>query len=468
MILEHYKLTEQPFGATPDARYLYASETHREALASLLYAIDAGRGFMALIAKPGMGKTTLLFRSLTQLREKGRTVFLFQTISTPLDFLRTLLADLGVQDLQGGMFELQAKLNEILVEQRSRGERLVVVIDETQNLDDSVLELVRMLSNFETPDDKLIQIVLSGQPQLARKLASPNLVQLRQRISVIAHLRPLTAEETAQYVEHRLQVAGYKGDDPVFTPAALQLVARHSEGIPRNINNLCFNAMSIGAALKKRVIDADIIREVIGDLDLDPLSELPSETPVPAAHTAVAPSQPRPHRIVLGFAKAALASAILFALSGLTIPVQHSNVVLADTIRETSQPAVHPTVGPTVVRSAPGQASKLVTTNKLAANAPVPAAVAPASPALAPPPVKSDQQDRILVPPGVTLYQICAEALKTCHTKELSEIHRLNPWLVDPNHLESGRTLRLPSAQDFADREATTTLAGLSQKVAGK
>jgi len=463
MMLSHYKLNEQPFGATPDARYLFSSETHREALASLLYAIDSGRGFMALIAKPGMGKTTLLFRSLTQLREKGRTVFLFQTISTPLDFLRTLLADLGVQDLQGGMFELQAKLNEILVEQRSRGERLVVVIDETQNLDDSVLELVRMLSNFETPDDKLIQIVLSGQPQLARKLASPNLVQLRQRISVIAHLRPLTAEETAQYVEHRLQVAGYKGDDRVFTPAALQVIAQHSEGIPRNINNLCFNAMSIGAALKKRVIDVDIIREVIGDLDLDPLTELPSETPVPAAHTVVAPSQPKSHRFVLGFAKAALASLFLFALSGLTIPAQHTNVVLAETTRQLSQSDVHPTV----VAAAPTQAS-LVTTVRSATIAPIPTTVAPASPALSPPQLKSDQEDRILVPPGVTLYQICAETLKRCHTKELSEIHRLNPWLIDPNHLESGRTLRLPSAQDFADRETTKTLAGLSQKEAGK
>ena len=114
MVTDFYGLREEPFGATPDSRYLFESGTHREALASLLYGVAAGRGFMALIAKPGMGKTTLLFRALSQLREQGRTVFLFQTMLTPLDLLRTLLADLGFQDLQGGIFERQAKLNEIL------------------------------------------------------------------------------------------------------------------------------------------------------------------------------------------------------------------------------------------------------------------------------------------------------------------------------------------------------------------
>jgi general secretion pathway protein A len=278
MILDFYKLREQPFGATPDSRYLFAGETHREALASMLYGIGEGRGFVALIAMPGMGKTTLLFESMRQLRGNIKTVFLFQTISSPHEFLCALLADLGVQDTEGSLIALQAKLNDILVEQARRGERLVVVIDEAQNLDDSVLEFARMLSNFETEQQKLVQIILSGQPQLAVKLASPQLMQLRQRISIVAHLRPLSTEETDLYVAHRLRIAGRKSDKPLFTSAALRLIAQQSKGIPRNINNLCFNALSLGCALKRSMIDVEIIREVVADLDLNSAKFLEPES----------------------------------------------------------------------------------------------------------------------------------------------------------------------------------------------
>ena len=271
MVLEYYNLREQPFGVTPDRRYLYASATHREALASLLYGLEAGRGFVALIAQPGMGKTTLLFQALDRLKDKARVVFVFQTICTPVDFLRTVLTDLGVHDTRRSLIELQSKLNEVVTEQSRSGKPLVLVIDEAQNLDDSVLELVRMLSNFETSREKLIQIVLSGQPQLADKLASPEFVQLRQRISIFGCLKPFSPVETALYIEHRLQVAGSRVGTPLFTSGALALIAEHSGGVPRNINNLCFNAMSLGCALHRRMIDREIISEVIADLDLEAL-----------------------------------------------------------------------------------------------------------------------------------------------------------------------------------------------------
>src|SRR5271154_4444394 len=185
MVLDYYKLREQPFGVTPDPRFLYMSSTHREALASLLYGITSGRGFMSLIAKPGMGKTTLLFQLLQKLEGTARTAFLFQTLCTPRDFLRGLLADLGVEDHDGDLVWMHSKLNEILVRQSRERKRFVVVIDEAQNFDDSVL----MLSNFETPSEKLMQIVLAGQPQLADKLASAKLVQLRQRVSILSSLK---------------------------------------------------------------------------------------------------------------------------------------------------------------------------------------------------------------------------------------------------------------------------------------
>ncbi len=145
-----------------------------------------------MIATPGIGKTTLLLHALNQLRDKARTVFLFQTVSTSTDLLRALLTDLGVREPQGSLVEMQLRLKELLVEQARLGRRVVLAIDEAQNLDDSVLELVRMLSNFETSREKLMQIILCGQPQLADKIASPGLVQLRQRVSIFACLEPLS------------------------------------------------------------------------------------------------------------------------------------------------------------------------------------------------------------------------------------------------------------------------------------
>jgi general secretion pathway protein A len=269
MVLPFYQLREQPFGVTPDSRYFFLSNTHREALASLLYGVDAGCGFLALIAAPGLGKTTLLFDALRSLRQNALTVFLFETVCTPIDLLRSLLTALGVKDAHGNLTRMQSRLQEVLIQQARLGKRVVVVMDEAQNLDHSVLELIRMLSNFETPQQKLLQIILSGQPPLAEKMASPGLEQLRQRISIFAHLKPFSREETQLYIEHRLRVAGYTLKTPLFTRDALTLIAEYSGGVPRTINNLCFNALSSGCALKKHSIDAVIIREVIADLDVD-------------------------------------------------------------------------------------------------------------------------------------------------------------------------------------------------------
>src|SRR3954469_4972330 len=192
MVSQYFKLREQPFGVTPDPKYLYAGASHREALAALLYGLQSGLGFVSLIAKPGMGKTTLLSEVLGRLRDTKTTVFLFQTITTPAELLRSILIDLGVKQAREGLVDLQTQLNNTLVNQCTAGKPVVLVIDEAQNLNDDVLEAVRMLSNFETSRQKLMQIVLAGQPQLAEKLMTSNLLQLRQRISIFAHLTPLS------------------------------------------------------------------------------------------------------------------------------------------------------------------------------------------------------------------------------------------------------------------------------------
>jgi type II secretory pathway predicted ATPase ExeA len=268
MVLDFYDLREEPFGVTPDPRFFYKSPGHREALASLLYGIRSRRGFMSLIAQPGMGKTTILFELLSQLEDSARTVFLFQTLSQPKTLLHDLLRDLEVSSDGEDIGAMQRKLNEVLMREARHGRRVVVIIDEAQNLEDSALELVRMLSNFETTSYKLMQIILAGQPQLRERLRSPHLAQLRQRLSICSRLHPLGPDETRLYLTHRLRVAGYERRTPLFTPEATALIATYSSGIPRNINNICFNALALGYVLKNSRIGEDVIRESLQDLDL--------------------------------------------------------------------------------------------------------------------------------------------------------------------------------------------------------
>lgn len=271
MFLRYFGLREQPFGMTPDPRYLFMSSSHREALASLIYGVESGRGFVGLIAEPGMGKTTLLFQFMEQFRDSARTAFLFQTQGNTHEFLANLIADLGLVPDDRDLSTLQRQLNEVLIQEARLGRRFVLVIDEAQNLDDSVLESVRMLSNFETSRSKLMQIVLAGQPPLADKLARPELEQLMQRVSVICRLKPFTPEEVAEYIHHRLRTAGFRGRN-VFTAEALSMIASRSEGIPRNINNICFHALSLAYAQGQKKIDSNIIAEVLSDLELHTLT----------------------------------------------------------------------------------------------------------------------------------------------------------------------------------------------------
>jgi len=267
MFLEYYGLREQPFGVTPDPRFLYLSPAHREALASLYYGIEAGRGFLSLIAKPGMGKTTLLFHLLEKFRNTARTAFIFQTQCSSREFMRFLLAEVGFETYEQDFVKLHEEFNKLLLQEARAGRRFIIVIDEAQNLEPSVLETIRLLSDFETPRAKLLQIILAGQPELADKLATHKLSQLRQRISLLNGLMPFSFEESTNYIHHRLKIAGHSGA-PLFAPAAIQAIAQFTEGIPRNINNLCFSALSLGCAVREKIIGLSLVEEVISDLDI--------------------------------------------------------------------------------------------------------------------------------------------------------------------------------------------------------
>ncbi len=291
MFLDFFHLREQPFGVTPDPAYLFPSQTHCEALDSLTEAILGDRGFLALIAEPGMGKTTLLYQVLEGLRDSARAVFLFQTQCNSREFFQYLMSELGVDCTAMGIVAMHNKLNELLFAEMLAGRRFVLIVDEAQNLDDAVLETIRMLSNFETPHAKLLQIVLAGQPQLGEKLRQPQLSQLLQRITTVKYLEAFSPEETAGYIEHRLRVAGYR-DKALFEPEALALIAERSGGIPRLINKLCFRAMLEAYARGRQTVTCDLVEKADRQLE-GTIAGRSSTTPITLPLTAPEP-QPLP------------------------------------------------------------------------------------------------------------------------------------------------------------------------------
>lgn len=302
MFLQYFRLREQPFGVTPDPRYLFPSPGHREALASLIYGIESNLGFGSLIAEPGMGKTTLLFHILEQYRQSARTAFIFNTQCTSCELLRSLVSELDDRPAPEETFQLHERFKQILAGEAQARRRAILVIDEAQNLGDLVMETVRLLSNFESANCKLLHIVLAGQPELATKLMRPELSQLLQRIPILTSLPQLSRKEIALYVEHRLYVAGHQGHS-LFTEGAMGRIAGLSRGIPREINRLCFNCLSLAYASSKPIVDVPVVEEVAADLDLGqrvgkeqdkPQQVTMSIPPQGASSTPARPTQPGP------------------------------------------------------------------------------------------------------------------------------------------------------------------------------
>ncbi len=290
MFLEFFNLRQQPFGVTPDPAYLFPSRTHCEALDALTEGILEGRGFLALIAEPGMGKTTLLYQVLEGMRETARGAYLFQTQCDSREFFQYLLSELGVDSTGMGLVAMHNKLNEMLFDEMLAGRRFVLVVDEAQNLDDSVLETIRLLSNFETSNTKLLQIILSGQPQLAEKLAQPRLSQLLERITVAQRLEPLLPDETARYIRHRIKIGG-NTDDEIFNQDALALIAAQSRGVPRNINRMCYNALLEAHAQGSRAVTPEIVEQATRRLEMPALAK-PELVPSAAPTRSAAPERP--------------------------------------------------------------------------------------------------------------------------------------------------------------------------------
>jgi general secretion pathway protein A len=270
MYADYFGLKENPFSLSPEPRYLFLSEQHRDALNCLIYGIKEKKGFVLISGGIGLGKTTICRSLLASLDDSVETALIFNTAISELDLLETILGEYGIvikNDAGNKKYYIDA-LNEFLLGNFAAGKTTVLLIDEAQNLSRGVLEQIRMLSNLETETEKLIQIILIGQPELANTLMLPALRQLNERITVRYDLKPFSPKEVSDYIHHRLAVAQGPGSIK-FTGRAMDLIYVFSEGIPRRINALCDRALLIAYTKNVSEIDRKIIKLAVLDIGLN-------------------------------------------------------------------------------------------------------------------------------------------------------------------------------------------------------
>jgi type II secretory pathway predicted ATPase ExeA len=267
---KHYGLTREPFNVTPDPNFLYLSPSHREALAQFVYGIKSRRGFVVLTGEVGTGKTTLIHGLLEEINDgHTHTALIFNLIGSPKDFLRCLCEELAITSPLERLDDIQdhlTVLNQFLLECYRKGDNVVLIIDEAQNLSAEVLERVRLLSNFETEQQKLLQILLVGQPELGDRLNQSELRQLKQRVALRHHLSPLNLTECKEYISRRLEISG--GKISLFSTAAINAVHTYSGGIPRLVNIMCDNGLLSAYAQRKERVEAGMIDEIAQELEI--------------------------------------------------------------------------------------------------------------------------------------------------------------------------------------------------------
>ena len=265
MYLEHFELTELPFRLSPDPAFMYLSPIHSRAKAYMESTIWFTDGFVVITGEIGSGKTTLIETFLREVDQDVVVAQINQTQVTPIEFLQSVLAQFGYSPFKMRKAELLATLNRFLIEQYANGRKVLLIVDEAQNLTNKVLEEVRLLSGVESTKDKVLRIILAGQPELGDKLDSQELVQLRQRVRLRFHLTALGKEDMEHYIRHRLRVAG-AGDREIFEPDTFPLVFRYTGGIPRLVNTMCDTAMIAAFASERRTVGVEEIKSAVTEL----------------------------------------------------------------------------------------------------------------------------------------------------------------------------------------------------------
>ena len=456
MYAAHFGLRTEPFSLTPDPAFFYLSPDHAESLAGLKIGLENRRGLMLMIAEVGMGKTTLLYSMLDQLDPQVHTAYLSNTRLSFDDLLRQALGDFGQACPSRDRVDLLNALNAFLHERASVGETAALIIDEAQNLDEETFEDLRLLSNYETYTDKLLQIVLVGQPELDVKLARPSLRQVTERVAVRCHINPLTQEESLRYLEHRLRVAG--GSTALFTPTALRLLTWKARGIPRRLNILCHSAMLFAYGRGASRVSFREARAAIREKQGRGLVTIAPRRRFVAKESASSDIQPW-HIAAAGAAGFAFAltwaSGYIGGRSGTDAPVSapvgmvHPNEAsAAPTENEAPKPrVVPPNVSaadvPSPVPTPAPEARVEVEPIQAVAAAIVPAAP-PAEPA-----AEAAAFREIVVPRGTSLSALAHQYYGDgSNSKLMKRIRDLNPQIVNVNEIFAGDRLRLPSLDD--------------------
>ena len=266
MYRQFFGLKEKPFNVTSDPNFLFLSRVHKEAFSHLIYGIEERKGFLEITGEIGAGKTTLCRALINQLDVNTKSAFIFNSTLPEMQLFQMILEDFGLVIEKKTKAAMLRQFNSFLVKELEKNNNVILIIDEAQNLKNSVLEELRILSNLETEKEKLFQMILVGQPELREKLNSPNLKQLKQRISVRFHITPLEKDEVGEYICHRLRVAGSNGEIH-FSEDALDVIYKYSGGIPRIINLLCDKAMLSAYVMETRYIDAGLVERCIQEIE---------------------------------------------------------------------------------------------------------------------------------------------------------------------------------------------------------
>jgi general secretion pathway protein A len=488
MYCSFYGFSEKPFNVTPDPRFLYLSPSHREVLASLTYGIHERRGFISVVGEVGTGKTTLINTLLDRLDETVKVAFIFNTDLRFTEILLMALADLGLCKPEENLTKLEAlhRLNDFAIKQMAQGGNVVLIVDEAQNLDAQSMENLRLLSNLETKKHKLIQIILSGQPELDEKLARPELRQLSQRISLKRYIQPLTEEETYAYIDHRLSIS--ESHDPqLFDRTSKKMIWTYSLGVPRKINILCDNIFLIGFGLRKKRIRAPIVEEAISDLSPRPIVA-PEATEAMIPETAVTdaglppPAEKRSTRrgwvFALALILAAFGGSAIGILSGYSIQsLNKGNPIPLVIYKPITTPAEETAPSPALVipemdvkkdpegyenPETPIEESRV---NKVWSTIPVSnkrfLSEEVREESHSTPPsfsqevvvetetLISELESPVVVRPGDTLSKIMEKTYGRYHKSMLTEVLRRNPQIRNPEVILAGQVIEMPPVSAF-------------------
>ena len=424
----YFGFSVSPFCATPDPNFFYTNSVYQEAYASLQYGIEAKKGFIVITGEVGTGKTTLLRKLMHNFEGTIQSVFIFNTYLNFPELLQVILYDLGLAPKEANKVTMLQELNDYLIAQLKQAHIVAVLVDEAQNLSDEALEGLRLLSNLETDQEKLIQIVLMGQPELQSRLDRPGLRQLKQRVAFQCRLVPLKEEEIGPYIDFRLQVAGYKGKG-LFQRDALQKIANYSNGIPRLVNIICDNALLSAYARSQKTVSGEMIKEVARDLRLGSEEQT---TQVKTAFTAPAPTMESEGAIV----KAANPAPRHRARRAIRVGIGTCLLVLGFI-------AAASAINPKTFLSTFGRSFEVAKHNlnqwALLINH------EEAVPVKAKAEVKVERKEqRVTVPNGSSIYKIAADTYGAKSVLGMDLIKEFNPQIKNLNRIAAGKDLLLP------------------------